>query len=67
MNEKAGRLDDLERTTRFVLGAVLILLAWGFGWAGVEGIAAILLGAYALATSLAGYAPEDKALSDLER
>jgi hypothetical protein len=38
-------------------------LAWGFGWTSVEAIGAIVLGIVALATSVAGFSPADRALA----
>ena len=53
----SGRLDNVERGIRAVLAAALFLLAWGYGWVGVVGIGAIVLGAYSLITALGGWCP----------
>jgi glucose-6-phosphate-specific signal transduction histidine kinase len=62
---KSGPLDHFERALRLLLGIALVLLAWGFGWTGVEAIGALLLGLAALATAAAGYSPADRALARL--
>ncbi len=64
--EKNGPLDQFERGIRAILGIALVLLAWGFGWTGVEAIGALLLGLAALATAAAGFSPADRILSRFE-
>jgi glucose-6-phosphate-specific signal transduction histidine kinase len=61
--KKNGPLDGFERVVRLSLGVALVLLAWGFGWTGVDGVGALVLGIVALATAAAGFSPADKALT----
>jgi hypothetical protein len=64
---KTGPLDRVERAVRAALGVALLLLAWGFGWSGVEAIGALVLAVVALATAAAGVSPADRMLSRLGR
>lgn len=47
----AGSLDGSERRLRWLVGAVLVLIAWASGFDGVEGIGALVLGVAVLATA----------------
>jgi glucose-6-phosphate-specific signal transduction histidine kinase len=61
--EKTGPLDQVERAVRAALGIALVLLAWGFGWTGVEAIGSLVLGVTALSTAAAGFSPADRILT----
>lgn len=63
--EKTGQLDPFERSVRLVLGVALVLLGWGFGWTGVDGVGALVLGVAALATAAGGVSPADRFLARL--
>jgi thiosulfate dehydrogenase (quinone) large subunit len=54
-----GVLDPAERGVRAVLAIALLLLAWGFGFSGVEGIGFLVLAAISLATAATGRSPFD--------
>lgn len=65
--EKTGTIDGFERAARLALAVALVLLAWGFGWSGVDAIGALVLGAFALATAARGACPVDRALATTRR
>lgn len=50
-------LDVTDRLSRALLGAILLLLTWGFGWPRVEAIVTLGLGAAILISALAGRCP----------
>jgi hypothetical protein len=63
---KRGTLDTFEGTVRFVLGVVLVLIAWDYGWT-VIGTGAFVLGIISLATAIVGMSPGDRLLARITK
>lgn len=56
---RRGPLEVRERALRLLLGAALLLLAWGYGWGGVHAIGALALALFALWSALPRLEPID--------